>query len=82
MANSYTKVYARALIHGGNTLPDSITQLSAECIKIALKKAKGNRTHAAEFLGMERATLVAQIKRLYRAGLLREVDLIVNNYGD
>jgi len=46
--------------------------MRAEMIKCALEEHYGNRTRAAEALGLMRATLNAEVKRLKELGFLKE----------
>jgi DNA-binding NtrC family response regulator len=61
----------------GSDVPvkELMEELQAEIIKLALKNNLYNRTYTAEALGMERATLNAQIKKFYYAGLLSQEEM-------
>jgi DNA-binding NtrC family response regulator len=49
---------------GGINMPGVLAGYEIEIIKNAIKIAGGNRTEAAELLGIKRPTLVEKIKRL------------------
>jgi DNA-binding NtrC family response regulator len=49
---------------GGLNLEEIVTNLERELLRQSLKMAKGNRSHAAELLGLKRTTFLEKLKRL------------------
>jgi DNA-binding NtrC family response regulator len=54
---------AAELAHGALDLPATLAAIEATLIEQALLQAKGNRTHAAESLGISRTTLIDKLRR-------------------
>jgi DNA-binding NtrC family response regulator len=55
---------ATALARGSIDLPATLAAIEASLIEQALRQADGNRTHAAESLGINRTTLVDKLKKM------------------
>jgi two-component system response regulator AtoC len=60
---SAVAVAASELARGPINLTETLAAIEATLIEQALRQAKGNRTHAAEALGISRTTLVDKLKR-------------------
>lgn len=56
----------------GMNLVYELSQIEEDLIDQALKVTKGNRTYAAELLGIQRSTLVMKMRKL---------DIMQNDYG-
>jgi DNA-binding NtrC family response regulator len=55
---------AAGLVHGAIDLTATLASIESSLIEQALRQADGNRTRAAELLGLSRTTLVDKLKRL------------------
>ena len=66
---------ARYIVNTATPIKEALNEIQAEVIRLALKENAYNRTYTASALELDRATLNAQIKRLYEMGLLSDKDL-------
>ena len=64
---------ATCMIEDGLDFNSAVTRFEVNILSRALDDAKGNKTAAAERLGIKRTTLIMKMRALENAGYLRQV---------